>query len=154
MVSARLTVVPQMALISSGSSEGAAGAERLGAEFDIGTSRWVPSELRLSGSAFLTEGRRARRADAVGVMEKDEWMSPRRFFGVFVTNGLLRDSIRFRSMLMMCDTYDGKSRGSESTGPSEAGNSTRLRGVFTGEELGNAIGDELPAINALVHRAG
>jgi hypothetical protein len=53
----------------------------------------------------------------------------------------------------MCDTYDGKSRGSESTGPSEAGNSTRLRGVFTGEELGNAIGDELPAINALAHCA-
>ena len=100
MVSARLTVVPQMALISSGSSEGAAGAERLGAALDIGTSRWVPSELRLSGSAFLTEGRRARRADAVGVMEKDEWMSPRRFLGVFVTNGLLRDSIMFKSMLI------------------------------------------------------
>ena len=91
-----------MALISSGSSEGAAGAERLGAALDNGTSRWVPSELRLSGSVFLTGCRRARRADAVGVMEKDEWMSPRRFLGVFVTNGLLRDSIRFRSMSIRC----------------------------------------------------
>ena len=90
MVSARLTVVPQMALISSGSSEGAAGAERLVAALDIGTSRWVPSELRLSRSVFLTGCRRDRGADAVGVMVKDEWMSPRRFLGVFVTNGLLR----------------------------------------------------------------
>ena len=44
-------------------------------------------------------------------------------------------------------THDGKSRGSESCGRSEVG-ATRLRGVFTGEDDGNAIGDELPSENA------
>jgi hypothetical protein len=41
-------------------------------------------------------------------------------------------------------TYEGKWRGSESGGPSE-GISTRLLGVFVGDELGNGIGDELAA---------
>lgn len=41
--------------------------------------------------------------------------------------------------------YDGKSKGSESGGTSE-GNPTRLLGVFEGDELGNAIGDELPTV--------
>jgi len=59
MVSARLTVVPQMALISSGSSEVATGrAERFGAEEEGGMSR--ASELR-----------------CLGVIEREEWMSPR-----------------------------------------------------------------------------
>lgn len=44
-------------------------------------------------------------------------------------------------------THDGKSRGSESCGRSEVG-ATRLRGVLTGEDDGNAIGDELPSENA------
>jgi len=57
MVSARLTVEPQMALISSGSSEvGTGRAERFGAEEEGGMLR--ASELRW-------------------VVEREEWMSPR-----------------------------------------------------------------------------
>lgn len=47
MVSARLTVVPQMARISSGSSSGSVGAEKFGAE-EGGRERREPSEGRLS----------------------------------------------------------------------------------------------------------
>lgn len=43
--------------------------------------------------------------------------------------------------------HEGKSSGSESGGLSD-GMSTRLRGV-AGEELGNAIGDELPTSMAV-----
>ena len=82
IVSVRLTVVPQIARISSGSSDGAALAERLGAE-DGGLGGWVMSELRLLGSAGV--GRVERR---VGVNTKEEWMSPRRFIGVLL-EGLL-----------------------------------------------------------------
>lgn len=56
-------------------------------------------------------------------------MSPRRFLGVLAATG-----------------DEGKSRGSDSGGASE-GISTCLLGVFTGDELGNAIGDELPTPN-------
>src|SRR5882762_3269145 len=64
IVSARLTVVPQIARISSGSSEGAAGAERLGAE-DGGRERRVPSEGGpASVSASLARWTR-READGV-----------------------------------------------------------------------------------------
>jgi len=68
-----------MARISSGSSEGAGAADRFGPS-ERGTSRCVPSELR-SGS--LGVRRTLRRADALGVIEREEWMSPRRFLGVF-----------------------------------------------------------------------
>jgi len=87
MVSAKLTVVPQMARISSGSSDGATVAERSGAE-ECGISRCAPSEFKLSASAppGLTPGRRVLR---LGVRERDEWISPRLFFGVLGTAGLL-----------------------------------------------------------------
>jgi len=49
-----------------------------------------------------------------------------------------------RTQLIRASTYEGKSRGSESGGASD-GRSTRLLGVFAGDELGNAIGDELRA---------
>ena len=50
IVSARFTVVPQIARISSGSSEeGAAGAESIGAD-EGGSERWVLSEFRLLSS--------------------------------------------------------------------------------------------------------
>lgn len=68
-----------MARISSGSSEGAGAADRFGPS-ERGTSRCVPSELR-SGS--LGVRRTLRRADALGVMEREEWISPLRFLGVF-----------------------------------------------------------------------
>ena len=111
MVSARLTVVPQMALISSGSSEGAAGAERVGAALDIGTSRWVPSELRLSGSVFLTICRRTRRADAVGDGKRRVDVSTTVFRSLWneLTPKRL-DEVQI-DVNTMCDTYDGKSRG-------------------------------------------
>lgn len=76
-------------------------------------------------------------------------MSPRRFLGVLETAGLLHrvkadvSSLCVKALVYF--THEGKSSGSESRGPSE-GNSTRLRGVFAGDELGKAIGDELPAV--------
>ena len=77
MVSVRLTVVPQIARISSGSSDGAAAAERFGAD-DMGRSRWVPSELRLLRSLRVEGVRRGLLADALGVILIEGWMSPRR----------------------------------------------------------------------------
>jgi hypothetical protein len=74
-----------MARISSGSSEGAGAADKLGPS-ERGTSRCVPSELR-SGS--LGVRRTLRRADALGVIESEEWMSPRRFLGVLGPAGAL-----------------------------------------------------------------
>jgi hypothetical protein len=85
-------------------------------------------------------------------MERDEWISPRRFFGVLAATGDLGLPIRCRGNYGLGQsTYDGKSRGSESDGASE-GISTRLPGVFVGEELGNAIGDELPAMEKVQPR--
>ena len=58
MVSAMLTVVPQIAWTGSGSSDGAAGAERNRAE-DMGIDRCVVSECRsslMSGYALLARG--------------------------------------------------------------------------------------------------
>lgn len=66
MVSVRLTVVPQIARISSGSSDGAGLAERLGAEED-GMAGIVMSELRLSGFAGIRGAERR-----VGVITKEE----------------------------------------------------------------------------------
>jgi hypothetical protein len=77
-----------MARISSGSSEeGAAGADRLGAE-EGGREMCVPSE---GGPASVSASlaRRTRR-EAEGVKARDEWMSPRRFLGgVTTAAGLL-----------------------------------------------------------------
>ena len=64
-----------MARISSGSPEGAGAADRFRPS-ERGTSRCVPSELK-SGS--LCVRRTLRRGDALGVIESEEWMSPRRF---------------------------------------------------------------------------
>lgn len=73
MVSVRLTVVPQIARISSGSSDGAGGAERTGlppgAE-EGGRERWVPSELRLSASKGRRDGLGFR--VLVGVRAREE----------------------------------------------------------------------------------
>jgi hypothetical protein len=65
IVSDRFTVVPQIARISAGSSDGASGAEKLRAE-DVGRARFVPSLLRSSAPCV----RRARRA--VGVRLREE----------------------------------------------------------------------------------
>ena len=67
-----------MARISSGSSEGAAAADKFGPS-ERGMSRCAPSELR---SVSLGVRRTLRRADALGVIEREEWMSPLRFLGV------------------------------------------------------------------------
>ena len=77
-----------MARISSGSSDGASWAERWGAD-DAGTSRW--SELRSFRSRALTGWAiwRARRAEELGVIAREEWISPRLFFGVLLGAGLL-----------------------------------------------------------------
>jgi hypothetical protein len=75
-----------MARISSGSSEGASWAERWGAD-DAGTSRW--SELRLFGSRAGWAVRRGRRAEELGVIAREEWISPRLFLGVLLGAGLL-----------------------------------------------------------------
>lgn len=80
MVSVRLTVVPQMARISSGSSDGPALAERLGAEED-----GMASELRLLGPVGVRCVERR-----LGVKAKEEWMSPRRLTGVLLV-GLLKE---------------------------------------------------------------
>jgi hypothetical protein len=74
--------VPQIARISSGSSEGAAGAERSGADEDGGRERWVLSEFRLSSFSRLT---RFALRETEGVRDREEWMSPRRFLGGVVT---------------------------------------------------------------------
>ncbi len=68
-----------MARISSGSSDGASGAERGGA-----VSRLAPSELKGSDCSTFGTDRRARRALELGVIDRDEWISPRRFLGVGV----------------------------------------------------------------------
>jgi hypothetical protein len=80
IVSARLTVVPQIARISSGSSEvGARGAERWGAE-EAGRVMWDgASEGGMSMASEL--GARGTRLEAEGVRAREEWISPRRFFG-------------------------------------------------------------------------
>ena len=78
-----------MARISSGSSDGANWAERWGAD-DAGTSRW--SELRLRSGSRTPAGWaiwRVRRAEELGVIAREEWMSPRLFFGVLLGAGLL-----------------------------------------------------------------
>ena len=102
MVSARLTVVPQMALISSGSSEvGTGRAERFGAEESGGM--WRASELGWSRAV----------GGCLGVVEREEWMSPRLLRGVAVLIGLLQTASEELDW-MMRKTYEGKSRGSES----------------------------------------
>src|SRR5438477_1086451 len=89
MVSARLTVVPHIARISSGSSVGSLGAERRGAE-DGGMDRFGASELRSSFPRRLAGC--TRRATAVGVKGTEEWISPLRFLrGVTVAAGLLHE---------------------------------------------------------------
>ena len=75
-----------MARISSGSSDGASWAERWGAD-DAGTSRW--SELRSFGSRAGWAIQRARRAEELEVIAREEWISPRLFFGVLLGAGLL-----------------------------------------------------------------
>ena len=56
IVSVRLTVVPQIAQISSGSSEGRACAEKFGVEED-GIKGGLASELRLLESRRVAGGR-------------------------------------------------------------------------------------------------
>ena len=86
IVSARLTVVPQIARISSGSSSvSRAGAERGGTE-DAGSGSPSASEERLG---LLLERERAAGRGRVGVRLTDEWMSPRLFLGVASPPGLL-----------------------------------------------------------------
>src|SRR5882762_5018943 len=77
IVSARLTVVPQIARISSGSSEGAMAAESCGAD-EGGRTRAPASEERSLGLYLRALARGARD----GVAVSDECMSPRLFFGV------------------------------------------------------------------------
>lgn len=94
MVSARFTVVPQMARISSGSSEGIVGAESWGAEEAGMESRSASAseEGRPSRLELLLWEREARGAPPPrreGVRLREEWMSPRLFFGVALTIGLL-----------------------------------------------------------------
>ena len=73
-------MVPQIARISSGSSEvGARGAERLGAE-EAGRERWDGASE--GGTSMESELRaRGTRLEAEGVRAREEWISPRRFFG-------------------------------------------------------------------------
>ena len=73
-------MVPHIARISSGSSVGAAGAERLGAD-EGGIDKCVPSELGLSLNKSLWYALRA--ATRRGVVDvREEWISPLRFLGV------------------------------------------------------------------------
>jgi hypothetical protein len=86
IVSARLTVVPQIARISSGSSSvPCAGADRGGIE-DAGSESLSASEERFG---VLLERERAVGRERVGVRLRDEWMSPRLFLGVACLAGLL-----------------------------------------------------------------
>ena len=85
-MSARLTVVPQIARISSGSSSvPCAGADSGGME-DAGSPSPSASEERFRLS--LERGRAVGR-ERVGVRLRDEWMSPRLFLGVACLAGLL-----------------------------------------------------------------
>ena len=89
-------MVPQIARISSGSSEeGPRGAERGGAE-EGGRAKCVPSEAGLSSLSFGVVGTRlARREVLEGVKAREEWISPRRFLGgdAAAAAGLLRVSL-------------------------------------------------------------
>ena len=96
IVSARLTVVPQIARISAGSSEGTSGTERSGKE-DAGRLMCVPSELRsLKGARSFGRTRRG----GTGVWLREEWMSPRRFRGVLGTEGLLQDVMNMTAIIV------------------------------------------------------
>lgn len=77
-------MVPQMARISSGSSSGSVGAEKVGAEGKFGADE--------EGRARRSEGRlspTARRGLREGVILNVEWISPRRFLGVAAADGVL-----------------------------------------------------------------
>ena len=86
----------------------------------------------------------------VGVKLKEEWMSPRRFFGTDAGVGLLqtRHGQVKPGQFQRWTAHDGKARGSD---PCEAGKSESsfrtLTGVLflLGDELGNGKGDEVPA---------
>ena len=89
MVSPKLTVVPQIARISSGSSsDGAAGAENVGPEETGGWPGRSEFMSSLKRSSLFVVGGRLRVLRLDGVRLKVEWMSPRLFFGVF--EGLLQ----------------------------------------------------------------
>src|ERR1700761_4212245 len=84
IVSARLTVVPQIARISSGSSSVACAGADKGSTDDAGSDSLPASEERLP---FVERARAAR--ERVGVRLRVEWISPRRFWGVASPAGLL-----------------------------------------------------------------
>ena len=84
IVSARLTVVPQIARISSGSSSVACAGADKGSTDDAGSDNLSASE---EGCLFAERTGAAR--ERVGVRLRAEWISPRRFLGVASPAGLL-----------------------------------------------------------------
>jgi hypothetical protein len=71
-------------------------------------------------------------------------MSPLRFFRGVAATGVLKVAVNDNDRERRAHfAYEGKLRGSES----DMTVSSRLRAGLSGEELGNAIGDELPAVD-------
>ena len=78
-------------------------------------------------------------------------MSPLRFLRGLAATGVLKIAVNAGSKKRWADiAYEGKLRGSES----DMTVSSRLRAGLSGEELGNAIGDELPAVDRLHQSRG